>query len=210
MKKRPIEIILCDLKRKNERVKQFSAELEKKYHLKVSTVFYDDDSFERVYEADMFLGASSAAQVLQVEHLRAGSVLIDDSFPPVIDVRNSINRMKQEKDVLILGGGKLALPSSRIKSISRCVPQVFLSLFMNQMGREGLPGCWLEAILFSWAEKKYLSQGTEYLTQGIITSEKLLPVWELKTELDLKIPPLHFYKYNVPESLVREIQRLRR
>ena len=210
MKERPIEIILCDVKAKQERVRQFSSNLETKYHIKVSMVFYDDPSFERVYEADMLLGASSAAGILQAEKLKSGAILIDDSFPPVIDVRNSINRMKRQKDVLIIGGGKLVLPDSKIKSMSRWVPQAFISLFKNEIGREGLPGCWLEAILFAWAEEKYAQAGTKYFTHGIITSDKLLQVWGLQEELNLKIPPVHFYKYKISESLIKEIQLLRR
>ena len=214
MKKKPLEIILCDLKKKTQKVQKFSQELTNRYKIKSSPVFYDDSSFQRVYEADMFLGASSAPKVLNANHLKPGSILIDDSFPPVIDVTQSINRMKFKNDVLILNGGKLTLPYSKIQSLSPRIPQFFVSLFTHHMGSEGLPGCWLEAVLFSWGKKQNLLSKDPYLThlyltQGLVTPERLLSTWDLKLKLDLKIPSLHFYKYLVPKSVLQKVYQLR-
>ena len=116
--------------------------------------FYCEDSFNQVYQSDMFLGASSSGNVLKVDNLRPGSILIDDSFPPVISVRDSIKRIKNKQDVLILGGGKMLLPQVHFQSTVWYIPQALISLFLNQMGKEGLPGCWLEAVVFFGSQSK--------------------------------------------------------
>ena len=203
MQKKPQKIILCDLKRRREKLQTLANEIEKTYQIQTVSVFYDDDSFGEVYQADMFLGASGSGSVLKIDKIRPGAVLIDDSFPPIISVRNSIKRMKQRQDVLILGGGKMCVSNIQFKSSVWYIPQWLVSLFLNNMGKEGLPGCWLEAVVFSAVSKEGL------VTQGHITSEQLLSSWQLKTDFHLKIPPLHFYKYTIPQPLIDRVYLLR-
>ena len=177
--------------------------LSKFFLINYTSVFYDDSSFNKVYEADMFLGASSSGNVLKIDQICPGAILIDDSFPPVISVRDSIKRMKERQDVLILGGGKMCVPGLQFKSSVWYIPQWFVSLFLNNIGKEGLPGCWLEAVIFSAVSKE------GFVTQGHITSTQLLSSWQLKTDFQLNIPPLHFYKYRIPQSLINKVYYLR-
>ena len=209
MDKKPHKIILCDLKKKRDKVERFSSYLKESYVIDIEIVFYDDSSFENIYEADMILGASSAPHILSAKKLKKGAILIDDSFPPVIDVRGSIDRMRQKGDVVIMGGGKIDLPEAHIENLSRWIPRPFLSLFLKHIGREGFPGCWLESILFSWADENCPVEGGQYITKGIVKPDKLRHVWNLKHKLRLNVPPLHFYKYAIPQSLLGDVYSLR-
>ena len=191
IKNRLPKIILCDLKSKEQKLKTFAKALRVKYQADISIVFYDDacddasnnacndtsndacndTSFEQIYTTDMFLGASSAPHVLNSQKLSPGSILIDDSFPPVISVKESIQRMKSTEDILTLGGGKLVLPATKFKSLSWKIPNLFLSGLLGQLGREGVPGCWLEALVFA--------HYNEEVTRGPISPKKALSLMEV-------------------------------
>ena len=171
------EIILCDLKSKETKLKKFAQFVREKYSIEPSIIFYKTPSYNDIYKADIFLGASSTAHVLEVKKLHPGSIIIDDSFPPVINVRDSIQRMKKDKDVLIVGGGNLTLPKSKFTSLTWKFPSFLISGLLKQLGSKGLPGCWLEAVIFAQQQKT---------TQGLVTPKDVLPLWDIKKEFKLK------------------------
>ena len=200
--KMPSEIILCDLKSKAPKIKAFAKTLRDKYRAEVRIVFYGDSSFEQVYTADMFLGASSTPSILETQKLPPGAILIDDSFPPVINVKEAIQRMKSKENIIIAGGGKLVLSATRLKSLSWKIPRFFLWGLLWQLGREGVPGCWLEAILFAHYD--------EEVTRGPISPKQILSLWRLKNLLELKAPPLHFYKHTLSREDTEKVYAFRR
>ena len=185
------EIILCDLDSKKLKLQKFAQHLKDKYDLKTSIAFYQTASYNTIYNADLFLGASNTPHILDVKKLRPGSIVVDDSFPPIINVRDSIQRMKKEQDVLIVGGGQLTLPVFEFKSLNEWLPSFLINGLIKQLGREGIPGCWLEAVVFAKYQKA---------TQGLVTPEHVLPLWDIKKDLALKPPPFHFYKHTITKE----------
>lgn len=150
---RPDKIILCDrLKRKNK-LKEWAGEIQKTYSVPVESVHYEEENFIKVYEGDMILGAVSRPNILNPDFLQTGCILVDDSFPPILSVKKAIHRMKNKKDVLILSGGKMKPASYHWTSESRLIPSFLISLFSKQIGAEGIPGCWLEALTAGPADK---------------------------------------------------------
>ena len=198
-----VEVILCDIQKKSKSLELFSKSIEEKYKVKTKIVFYGTPSFQQVYQADIILGASNSPHIIKVDKLLPGTILVDDSFPPVISVKKSIQRMKEQKDVLIVGGGKLLLHPSEFKSLTWQMPQALISQFLKQLGSKGLPGCWLEAIVFAYKKE-------HNVTHGLITPDKVVPLWDLKSELGLEVPDLHFYKYTVPAKILENICSLRK
>jgi hypothetical protein len=63
---------------------------------------------DAVYEADLWIGAAGAGDLLDIERLRPGTVVVDDSFPPLVAPARAWARMRARRDVLVLGGGVLA------------------------------------------------------------------------------------------------------
>ncbi|MCC9706804.1 hypothetical protein E4N62_16915 [Streptomyces sp. MNU76] len=47
-----------------------------------------------------------------MDRLRPGTIVVDDSFPHCFDTTRALERMRRDQDVLIVGGGLLALDST--------------------------------------------------------------------------------------------------
>lgn len=97
---------------------------------------------------EFLVGAVSAGPPLPAEALAPGTVVVDDSFPPLIPPSESLKRMRRARDVLIVSGGGLTIPGparERPEAIPRAMP--------DAVGGPGcqaddfLPGCQLEGLL---------------------------------------------------------------
>ena len=67
-----------------------------------------------MYGADLLVTAiSGSAAVLDVDRLRPGTTVIDDSFPHCFDTARALARMRERQDVLVLGGGLLHIGRTR-------------------------------------------------------------------------------------------------
>ncbi|WP_062436441.1 hybrid non-ribosomal peptide synthetase/type I polyketide synthase [Herbidospora daliensis] len=62
---------------------------------------------DQVYEADLIVAAVSGHDlVIDVDRLRPGTILVDDSFPHCFDVQKA----RARRDVTVVGGGLLSMP----------------------------------------------------------------------------------------------------
>ena len=110
--------------------------------------------------------------------LKPGAILVDDSFPPLLSIKDSIDRMKTKKDVLILSGGRMKLSSYTFQSPLWQIPKWFFSFFIRQVGHQGLPGCWLSALLaekleeFLNSNQKSKSKGSTKKKSGFLPLEE--------------------------------------
>ena len=64
----------------------------------------------RVYAADTIIAALSASEVLDVERLRPGTIVVDDSYPPAFTLSRAIRRIEDRADILFSNAGMLRLP----------------------------------------------------------------------------------------------------
>lgn len=63
-----------------------------------------------LYEAGLLVTAvSGGGTVLDVSRLRPGTIVVDDSFPHCFDTTKALARMREHRDVLIVGGGLLSV-----------------------------------------------------------------------------------------------------
>ncbi|GIJ59532.1 non-ribosomal peptide synthetase [Virgisporangium aurantiacum] len=61
-------------------------------------------------DADLIVAATSATTApLDAATLRPGTIVVDDSFPPAIDPVAALDRMRRRRDILVVGGGLLAV-----------------------------------------------------------------------------------------------------
>ncbi|MEO9629276.1 MAG: amino acid adenylation domain-containing protein [Sulfitobacter sp.] len=65
---------------------------------------------ERFYECTVIVGATNVPNVLNVEQLRPGTIVVDDSAPHCFDVPSMFHRMQSHRDILATEGGTLRLP----------------------------------------------------------------------------------------------------
>ena len=91
----PAGLILCDLPSASARLAELAAEIG-------ASVEAD------VYRADLIIAATSGGpSTLDVDRLRPGTMVVDDSFPHCFDTARALARMRDRGDVLITGGGLL-------------------------------------------------------------------------------------------------------
>ena len=61
-------------------------------------------------DADLIVAATSATTApIDASTLRTGTIVVDDSFPPAVDPVAALDRMRRRRDILVVGGGLLAV-----------------------------------------------------------------------------------------------------
>ena len=198
---KPQKLIFCDLRKKQKELEALAKQIHLQYKIPVQICYYGEESFLELYRSDFILGAVSSKFILKPELLQKGALLIDDSFPPMLSVSKSIQRMKKKQDVLILSGGKLDIGLFNFESYSWKLPGFLISYFIKQLGAGDLPGCWLEALIE--ARGFFDNQPEE-------ENKKLLKVWFQKEQWNLKAGKLHFFKYEISKSLEGHVYKIRK
>ncbi|MEV2232161.1 amino acid adenylation domain-containing protein [Streptomyces phaeochromogenes] len=105
----PRRLLLCDVRGSGPRLTELARSLrERGLADEVEVVESRQALPEAVYGADLLVTAiSGSAAVLDVDRLRPGTTVIDDSFPHCFDTARALARMRERQDVLVLGGGLL-------------------------------------------------------------------------------------------------------
>lgn len=142
-----------------------------------------EDSFDDV---DLVIGATSGGVALDAAGLRAGTIIVDDSFPACVDPVSARRRMTTHSDVLIVGGGMLDAGPLR-----RTSPHAEANALREQYGGRWLPGCHAEAILV--AADPALGP-----TIGPVTLARALQMWAAVEAAGWKAAPLHLGGWVIP------------
>ncbi len=105
----PVELILCDLYRKADILENIRSELIEKVGFKgaIRVVTTRGQLPDAIYDASFVLGASNVPGILDINRLRPGTLLVDDSFPPCFRLTDAIRRIEEEQDILFTTGGLL-------------------------------------------------------------------------------------------------------
>ena len=115
----PRELILCDIFQKSEVLEEIQAELSDGvgYKGKVRLEPTHGQLPKSVYDASFILGATNVPGILDVNQLRPGALIVDDSFPPCFRLLDAIRRMEDQHDILFTTGGLLRLPEEISETI---------------------------------------------------------------------------------------------
>ncbi len=104
---------------------------------------------EQAYQADLIVGASSAANILEVAKLRPGTLVADDSFPALFDAQAAWRRMRGAADVLLTGAGRLQIAPCESRPLLAELPRSLWERAQAEYAASGLPGCRAESLLRS-------------------------------------------------------------
>ena len=143
--------------------------------------------------ADLILGATSGGQALEVERLRPGTVVVDDSFPRAFDDATARLRMETVGDVLLVGGGLLD-----VGHLERSSPFPQAAALRARFGARWLPGCHAEALLL--AARPELGP-----TVGPVDLERALQVLAAVQALGWRAAPLHLGAWVVPPGVISSV-----
>ncbi|QLH25716.1 non-ribosomal peptide synthetase/type I polyketide synthase [Streptomyces sp. Rer75] len=145
----PARLVLCDVAGSAPRLRALGAELRGSGLAgSVETAESAPDLPDVVYEADLIVTAvSGGTAVLDVDRLRAGTVVVDDSFPHCFDTARALDRMRGRRDVLTVGGGLLAVGDAE-RHIADDLPPAAASGYAEQTWLPGtVASCRLESLL---------------------------------------------------------------
>ena len=147
-----------------------------------------------LYEHDLIIGASSQGGIVSIHDLRAGTILVDDSFPHCFDPSLAHERMDGRKDVVVVGGGLLDFPSLEF------VPDPGLAHWQadldTMMPRSGLPGCAVGALI-------------DEPSLGLVDTLAVKKAWQATIEGGLTVPPLHLDTREVSPDVLKYVSKLR-
>ncbi|MFJ9663539.1 amino acid adenylation domain-containing protein [Streptomyces sp. NPDC101219] len=186
----PRGLLLCDVAGSGPRLTELGRRLrERGLTGDVRVVEAQQVLPDAVYDADLLVTAvSGATTVLDVDRLRPGAVVVDDSFPHCFDTGRALARMRQRNDVLIVGGGLLHVGTAR-REPAADLPAVAAAGHLAQPWIEGtLASCRTESLL--WAATA-TARSELPLVHGLVDAEAARAHWRAVERAGVTAAPLH-------------------
>ncbi|WP_230991356.1 non-ribosomal peptide synthetase/type I polyketide synthase [Streptomyces endocoffeicus] len=182
----PAHLLLCDVAGSAPRLRALAAELRGNGLAgSVATAESAPGLPAAVYEADLIVTAvSGGTAVLDIDRLRPGTVVVDDSFPHCFDTARALARMREQCDVLTVGGGLLAVGDTE-RHIADDLPPAAASGYAE---RSWLPGtvasCRLESLL-------HTAVSGLPLVHGLVDASHAHAYWDAVEAAGVGAAPLH-------------------
>jgi hypothetical protein len=159
----------------------------------------------RVYDATLIVGATNVPDLLDVESLKPGTLLVDDSAPHCFTPQALIRRFQNSQDVLFSAGGAVqpAEPVHRIRYLPRHIEQMMLpgaARVISNRDSHRLAGCALSSLLLS--RFRALPPSV-----GIVDDASSAQYYKLLTQLGYRAAELHCEEYLLPSSLIETFRQ---
>ena len=201
----PRELVLCDLFSKEHALRDFAHAIatEHAYQGSVRVVHLPGGVPDEVYAADTILAASSVADVLDVDRLRPGTIIVDDSYPPAFPLAPAIRRIEARADILFTNAGmlRLAEPVRQTFVLSAAAEAALRAFgadeFREQVARDAyeLTACVLSSALTG----RYAGFGA---TLGIASCADLISHYRELDAINVTSARLQCENYFVPDAVV--------
>lgn len=188
----PARLLLCDVAGSAPRLRRLADDLTARGLARNVEVHESGPTLPAaVYEADLLVTAvSGGGTVLDVARLRPGSIVVDDSFPHCFDAPTALARMRERRDVLIVGGGLLSVGTVE----RRTAPGLPAAAAAGYAARSWLPGtiasCRLESLLR--AARPELP-----LVHGLVDGGMVAAHWRVMEAAGVEAGPLHLLGHAV-------------
>jgi predicted amino acid dehydrogenase len=116
---RPASVVLVDVESKRERIEQTRNLMRERFAyngpIDIELVTGEGHLPEHVYpDASLLLTMTSSEEVIDVDKLRPGAIMVDDSFPLGFSAERAVERIKRDKDILITIAGAFSTPGSAL------------------------------------------------------------------------------------------------
>ncbi|MFJ1805622.1 MULTISPECIES: amino acid adenylation domain-containing protein [unclassified Streptomyces] len=181
----PARLVLCDVPGSGPRLRELARTLrERGLATEVAVSASDPDLPDAVYGAGLVVAAVSGSRTLiDVERLRPGTVVVDDSFPHCFDTGRALARMRERGDVLVVGGGLLTVGDTR-----RTLADGLADAAAEAAASYGIAGtlasCRAESLL-------YASGANVPLVRGLVDAPTALAYWRAVEGAGVTAGPLH-------------------
>lgn len=199
----PAQIIIADLATQIPGLQKSLNDLKERFPNQIKVIPVEKTVPDDFYSADIIIGASSNGKVLDVSKFQPGTILVDDSFPHIIDAKKAILRMKNEKDVLIIGAGKLNVGKKARNIMNTGLPNSWIEKSIEKFGDEGLPGCQIESLLLGF-------DSSLPATIGLVTDKNAAQYWSKINELSLGAVGFHLQGFQIDDLLIEKIKNIQK
>ncbi|MFC1752837.1 AMP-binding protein [Thermoproteota archaeon] len=107
----PKSLLLCDIPQKGSHVLELKQKISGQFKNEIKVLLSGAHLPDHIYDADIIIGASNIGNILEIEKLKPGTVIIDDSYPHCFDTQKAFYRFNTQADILMSEGGMLNAPS---------------------------------------------------------------------------------------------------
>lgn len=199
----PRRLVLCDLPERRRHLAELAHEIATAgYAGPIDLACTESSLPAEVYEAHLIVAAitGSSQRYVDVDRLRPGTIVVDDSFPHCFDPLSARRRMETQGDILVVGGGLLACAPQERTPVEGVVPDRHLA----DLGRLRLPGtiasCQLESLL--QARRPDLP-----LVHGAVDHALARAYWDAFTSAGTEAAPLHLLHHALPPEYLHAFSR---
>lgn len=181
----PARLLLCDVAGSAPRLAELAKDLVDRGLAGAVEVHEPGPA---LYEATLLITAISGDDtLLDVDRLHPGTIVVDDSFPHCFDPVKALARMEERRDVLIVGGGLLAVSDVERRIADGLPPAAYAA-------QSWIPGtiasCRLESLL------RAARPGLP-LVHGLVGVSPALAYWRAMEEAGVGAGPLHLLGHEV-------------
>ncbi len=150
----PKSIMVCDIYSKLDHLKKIRDDIinELEYRGTVEIIESRGIVPENIYAAGLIVGATNVPDVLDIDKLKPGTLIVDDSAPHCFSSDKAMKRFSSQEDILFTAGGVLGLPESYQRTMylpQRVEEQIQPSAFraMSTYNSFHMGGCVLSGLL---------------------------------------------------------------
>ncbi|OZG70443.1 hypothetical protein BTA51_26095 [Hahella sp. CCB-MM4] len=198
----PRSLTLCDLYAKKDEIEALMQHIREELHYEGKLRFIPSERVcpDEIYESTTLIGATNVPNVVDVERLRPGTLIVDDSDPHCFDAEKAIERFNNEGDILFTEGGALRAPSEIQHRIY--VPKKLewaLQYPVDDDNAHHITGCILSSLLSG--KFNYPS------TLGLVDPNHAVVHYEALLERGYQASNLHCGSWRTPPSQIVEFRK---
>jgi amino acid adenylation domain-containing protein len=202
----PAEVSLCDVYSKREALLELRRELKEElgYRGPVHVLEARGNVPPGLYESSLLVGATNVPDVLDVDRLAPGTLLVDDSSPHCFRPDRAARRLRERQDVLFTEGGTLRAPQplrqvlylpAELEHLLQAVPAEALA---NHDPRH-ITGCVFSSLLSAY-------RADLPPTLGPVSPQACLDHYQVLERLGFRAASLHCDGYAVDGDSVKQFR----
>jgi predicted amino acid dehydrogenase len=198
----PKALVLCDVPSRSHHLATLALALTADGYPGPVTVTCSDSSLTaEVYGSDVIIAAvSGGQQTVDVDRLRPGTIVVDDSFPHCFDIGTVRRRMARHGDILVLGGGLLTCGPVVRRLAEGVLPRTQVPGVMGRRLPDTIASCQLESLLQA-------RRPDRPVVQGLVTPALARTYWDELTRAGVRAAPLHLLEHAVTPTYVQAFGR---
>ena len=198
----PKELILCDVYSKRTVLEELKHTVMASFNFQgeIKIIQSAGQVPPEFYEATFILGATNVPDILEVNHLHPGTIIVDDSAPHCFNVAAAIQRVESKQDILFTEGGMLKSPEPIQSTLYLpAANDIVLQDYLSTYNPFYITGCVFSSLLSAQLQAQ--------TTIGLVEIEASFQHYELLKKLKFQAADIHCLHYKVPKHLVTHFKQ---